>query len=176
MKRITRILLFLCLIGLAILMVLLLFKKVSLIANAKYLVVLLSGVLTFLSINTFQVKVSPSSLRQAFKYVILLFPFVFSLLAIVIPNVVGAYWNLFLGGSLFQIGLTFFYLFRYQANITSITALRLMTEFNYGISILLALIICIQPNWLTKASLLLVLGGYLSLSAILVAFLSRSRA
>lgn len=157
-----------------ILMIALVFSNVINPINwLKYLVLLCSISLTFISLGIFLRKSDLSTGFSILMMLLLILPFFAPLFGLFNTEYITDYWKLFIGGSIFQIGTGIFVLLGGFVRKDSRGLYRILNIFNYAAFLFIVLILVFNLTGLMDRGLFFILGVLLSVLSLFLVFFKR---
>ncbi|HLV42403.1 MAG TPA: hypothetical protein VKY37_09000 [Brumimicrobium sp.] len=158
--------------GILLLILLMVIGAVNFLNNFKFLVVLSSVFLTLFSLGCFIHQQELPRIVFVFLLLLLTFPAFISLIGIVDPDYFSSVWEIFLGGSIFQIGTGIFALLGGFIKKGLHKSQRFMVVLNYTIYLLLTFLLISDIIAVMDINIYLILGA---LSSALSVFLMLTR-
>lgn len=139
----------------------------------EYIVLLCSAFLTFLSLGIFIRGGEISKSLKLLIVILLIWPCLPPLLGIFKAEFITVYWKMFIGGSIFQMGTAIFTLLGGFLRKKDVGIYQILNTFNYILFLLLALTLVFNLTELLSRSLLLIVGGILSVLSLFLVFFRR---
>lgn len=159
-------------IGVALLILLMVFGAVNVLNNIKFLVAICTLFLTFASIHwTIKRNVLPR-IYVGLLLLLLLFPLIVLLIGMLNPDSFPDLWRVFLGGSIFQIGTSIYALLDGFSRRKTSQIQKYLSKINYTLFLFLAFVSAFDITLLTNVNLFFVLGSLASLLSFTMLMLS----
>lgn len=153
--------------------VLILFDVLHIINWVKYIILLSSVFLTFLSLGLFLRKNETTTALTLAIALLLILPCLLPLIALFQPEFITNYWEMFVGGCIFQIGTGIFTLsdgFRHKKKVGFY---QVANNINYVLFLVFALVLIFNFSSFLNPSILFMFGAILSVLSLLLLFLRR---
>lgn len=160
-------------LALVIYSLLMFFDVLSLIIHLKYIVVILSLFFTVLSLGLFLENSETRKVWFYFILILLILPVFISFMSLVSAEVYSNYWKVFIGGTVFQIGTGIFSLVGGFVKNGKSPTLKISTLVNYGLFLLLALVLFLDLKFLLNGLFLITVGGIVSLLSLVLVVLRK---
>jgi len=161
---------FMALVIYALLMV---FEVLNPIIHLKYLVIFFSLFFTFISLGLFTYRQEVSKLQYLLFVILLILPVFTPLMSLISAEAYTAYWKLFVGGMIFQIGTGIYALLGGFIKKGISPGLKVLAFINYVLFLFLAFIYFFDITILMGGIVFGIVGGVVSFLSLMIVLLRK---